>query len=69
MNVLCLDKTGTITENVMRVADVYGDHALRFAALASEKHPFDSMEKAILEAWGSRCPIWFMNTRWVGVRP
>ncbi|MGE7775821.1 cation-translocating P-type ATPase [Chitinophaga sp. NPDC101104] len=56
VNVLCLDKTGTITENVMRVADVYGENALQFAALASEKHPFDSMEKAILEHWGKPLP-------------
>ncbi|WP_341839622.1 cation-translocating P-type ATPase [Chitinophaga caseinilytica] len=56
VNVLCLDKTGTITENVMRVADVYGENALQFAALASEKHPFDSMEKAILERWGKPLP-------------
>ncbi|WP_126243650.1 cation-translocating P-type ATPase [Chitinophaga rhizosphaerae] len=56
VNVLCLDKTGTITENVMRVADVYGENALQFAALASEKHPFDSMEKAILDRWGKPLP-------------
>lgn len=56
VNVLCLDKTGTITENVMRVADVYGENALYYAALASEKHPFDSMEKAILESYGKPLP-------------
>ncbi len=52
INVLCLDKTGTITENIMEVSDVLGEKALYYAALASEKHPFDSMEKAILKAYG-----------------
>lgn len=66
VSVICLDKTGTITENRMRVAATY-DHASRqllqqsgspgqaqdllyLARLASEKEPFDAMEKAIVEA-------------------
>lgn len=67
VSTLCLDKTGTITENKMSVVMIY-DHqsgqlsdteekvsenslVLWYAALASERHPFDSMEKAILEAF------------------
>lgn len=67
VSVLCLDKTGTITENRMQVVMAY-DHRsgmltnleerllpansrlLHYAAMASEHHPFDHMEQAILEA-------------------
>lgn len=64
--VLCLDKTGTITENRMQVHLVYdvdqdavienndnvldNNSVLLLASLASENAPFDSMEKAIVEA-------------------
>ncbi len=66
VNVICLDKTGTITENRMTVKDVFvfengkltpaqdGEslrHVLRYATLASEQAPFDAMEKAIIEAY------------------
>jgi Ca2+-transporting ATPase len=63
VSTLCLDKTGTITENRMKVVMIYDHHSgeltdkgavLHYAALASEKHPFDSMEKAILEAFNSQ---------------
>ncbi|GAA3918215.1 HAD-IC family P-type ATPase [Chitinophaga oryziterrae] len=63
VSTICLDKTGTITENRMEVVMIY-DHlsgeltdkgsVLHYAALASEKHPFDSMEKAILEAFNAQ---------------
>jgi Ca2+-transporting ATPase len=51
--VLCVDKTGTLTENRMAVADVLGEDASRVsdtAALACELEPFDPMERAILAA-------------------
>ena len=68
VSVICLDKTGTITENKMQVKTVYNyntdtlvslsdssalqiENVLRYALLASEKHPFDAMEKAIVEAY------------------
>jgi Ca2+-transporting ATPase len=61
--VLCVDKTGTLTENRMQVTEVYCDGAWRkaeagpataalfeAAALACELNPFDPMERAILAA-------------------
>ena len=52
--VLCVDKTGTLTENRMSVVDVIGEReaVLATAAMACELEPFDPMEKAILEAAG-----------------
>ena len=49
--VLCVDKTGTLTENRMAVADLIGEDPGRIAdsaALACELEPFDPMERAIL---------------------
>ncbi len=66
INILCLDKTGTITENKMKVKTIYDyktdtlididvskefQPVLYYATLASELDPFDSMEKAIWEAY------------------
>ena len=67
VSVICLDKTGTITENKMQVRTLYDFKAdcledlaetknlnnetlLLHARLASEKDPFDAMEKAIVES-------------------
>lgn len=47
--VLCVDKTGTLTENRMRVVDTPAG-VIEVAALACEIDPFDPMEKAIVEA-------------------
>jgi Ca2+-transporting ATPase len=53
--VICLDKTGTITENKMSVAEVFDfsgkKRTLEYAMWASEQRPFDSMEKAIHAAY------------------
>jgi Ca2+-transporting ATPase len=56
--VLCVDKTGTLTENRMALVDTMasgGDAArvVETAALACELEPFDPMERAILSAAGS----------------
>jgi Ca2+-transporting ATPase len=56
--VLCVDKTGTLTENRMAVVETIapgGDttRALRAAALACELEAFDPMERAILAAAGA----------------
>jgi Ca2+-transporting ATPase len=51
--VLCVDKTGTLTENRMALADLIGEDPGRIAdaaALACELEPFDPMERAILAA-------------------
>ena len=67
VTVICLDKTGTVTENKMIVKTIYdyehdelvelkddtnleNESVLRFAVLASETNPFDTMEMAIWEA-------------------
>lgn len=66
-NVLCVDKTGTITQNLMILAHVFdystnkefdfqiqggNSEALEFAMWASEITPFDPMEKSIHEHYG-----------------
>ena len=65
VNVICLDKTGTITENKMTVVVAYDFESdslndletlkhmdvLGYAMLASEQNPFDAMEIAINDAY------------------
>jgi P-type Ca2+ transporter type 2C len=67
--VLCVDKTGTITQNSMKVRSIYDgsamlepsllkDHALsKLMILSSERDPYDPMEKAIVEAAGKNADI------------
>lgn len=55
--VLCVDKTGTLTENRMAVVETIAqggdaERVLAAAALACEHDPFDPMERAILAAAG-----------------
>ena len=66
--VLCVDKTGTLTENAMAVTTLWSADGLhepgatpaseparlvaRYAALASEPEPFDPMERAIVNFAG-----------------
>lgn len=66
--VLCVDKTGTLTENRMVLMDTMaadGDVArlLSAAALACEIEPFDPMDRAILSAAGERAED--LRRRWV----
>ncbi|MBK8556638.1 MAG: cation-translocating P-type ATPase [Lewinellaceae bacterium] len=53
--VICLDKTGTITENKMKVAELIDfsgqNRVLEYAMWSSEPEPFDAMEKAIHKAY------------------
>jgi Ca2+-transporting ATPase len=67
--VICIDKTGTITENRMTLCAIYDflsgetfdytkelphcSQVLEYAMWASEKIPFDHMEKSIHEVYGS----------------
>jgi len=61
-SVLCVDKTGTLTENrmtIISVVDINGnvydaimgmpDEIIKFGVLASQKRPFDPMEEAFIE--------------------
>ena len=56
ITVLCVDKTGTLTQNQMQVARVWSldetqhDDVLRVGALASAVHPIDPMDRAIQAA-------------------
>lgn len=55
IEVLCTDKTGTITENALSVADIYGDAntvlAQASTAISQHNNQLDSFDKAILEAY------------------
>lgn len=59
--VICLDKTGTITENQMTVAEVVDfageGKVLEYAMWASEPEPFDAMEKAIHAAYAEQAIV------------
>jgi H+-transporting ATPase len=55
MQVLCTDKTGTLTENKLKVAEIIGfppyspQEVLRLAVMASDEATQDPLDKAILE--------------------
>lgn len=62
MDVLCADKTGTLTQNVLEVIDVVAmrgfdrDRVLALAALASSEADQDPIDAAIREAAGKTVP-------------
>ncbi len=62
-NVICIDKTGTITENRMQLVQVVPNNSLskedvvRMAMWASEPVPFDPMEIALHEAYAAAAPV------------
>ena len=58
VSVLCMDKTGTITQNCMQVADAYipevqGDKFCKVLSLACRRETGDAVEKALLD-YGER---------------
>ena len=71
--VICIDKTGTITQNLMHIEYVYDEatkksihnngsnmlsgELLEYAMWSSEIEPFDPMEKAIHELYKKNSPI------------
>jgi Ca2+-transporting ATPase len=61
-SVICLDKTGTITQNKMSIAQLYAfgnnqeDELITIAMWASEQTPFDQMEIAIHQAYEQNSP-------------
>lgn len=60
IEVLCTDKTGTITENKLTVAEVLGDNrseVLKFATWACETDLHDPFDQAIQKASGLALPI------------
>lgn len=65
--VLCTDKTGTITENRMTIArmeaDGSSDELIEYGVLASQRDPFDPMEKAFLKRGEGR-----LHADWTLVR-
>jgi Ca2+-transporting ATPase len=62
-NVICIDKTGTITENRMQLVQVVPGDSLskedvvRMAMWASEPVPFDPMETALHEAYAAAASV------------
>ena len=67
VTMLCVDKTGTLTENRMKVGAVWANNldlgtdmnsaageVARVALLASAVHPVDPMDRAVYEALGDR---------------
>ncbi len=62
MDLLCTDKTGTITQNRLRVADVIGygvsrEDVLALASAASDRATQDPLDVAILDALGDVAPL------------
>ncbi len=66
--VLCVDKTGTITQNIMRAKSIYSNEFIdpdklqdkdlaKLLVLACEKDPYDPMEKAIVSAGNDKIDI------------
>ena len=73
--VLCVDKTGTLTQNKMQLSHIYADGTttvlhgreeikddvrtvIRNAFLASDKHPFDPLEKEIHHVMDVTDSLW-----------
>ena len=71
-SVLCVDKTGTLTMNRMRVAEIACDDGvsaerlLDYAVLSSRAEPFDPMERALHESVVGGLPAAISRSRAAG---
>jgi H+-transporting ATPase len=74
MNVLCVDKTGTITQNSLKVsalcsyAPISDEDLLCLAMMACEEATQDPLDVAILKA-GAGCKSKFLSAKKVGFEP
>lgn len=52
--VLCTDKTGTLTENDMKLQEMWGedkDELIKYGVMSCPQNPFDPMEKELIKNW------------------
>jgi H+-transporting ATPase len=74
MNILCVDKTGTITQNALKVSAMHSyfpytnNDLMCLAAMACEESTQDPLDLAILKTT-RKCPSKFLNAKRLGFTP